>query len=263
MTGGKGVDQFNVTSAQTVAITDLNTNSQTDTFNLTSTAAAVNITVKKDFTATTSHINNAGGTVTLTPDGAGTDINLTNALGDTGYTIAAGTNVASTKSILTGSKNNDSITAAASGSTITGGKGIDTVVGGAGTDTFVQTVGDSAAATATNLAADTLTANCTITFGNKVDLLTTFTTTTDKIDLASASATPLQATNNVNSLTIGNNYIIRGALVVNTGVFTQDDGGNDYLLFTAAGTTLNGQASAFGTNAIIGQARAIAGTDII
>ena len=120
--------------------------------------------------------------------------------------------------------------------------GIDAVVGGAGTDTFVQTVGDSAAATATNLAADTLTANCTIT-GNGVDLLTTFTTTTDKIDLVLASATPLQATNNVNSLTIGNNYIIRGAIVTNTGVFTQADDGDDHLLFTAAGTTLNGQAS--------------------
>ena len=60
----------------------------------------------------------------MTPD-AGTDINLSNAIGNTGFVIATGTNVASTKSILTGSDNDDSITAGSSGSTITGGKGND------------------------------------------------------------------------------------------------------------------------------------------
>ena len=38
---------------------------------------------------------------------------------------------------------------------------------------------------------------------------------------------------------------------------------NDFMLFTAAGTTLNGQASAFGTNVIIADGSTIASSDVI
>jgi hypothetical protein len=265
MTGGKGIDQFVGQSDQPSTITDFGTNSQTDTFNLTSASNTVGITVLSDFTASSSHVNNSGGVVTLTTSGAGVDLNLSASAGTKGFTVATGSADGGVKNAIVGSKFDDSITATAAGSTITGGKGADALTGAAGIDTFNQTAGDTTAATATNLAADTLTAGFTLTFNSGVDILTTFVSGTDKINLSAAAATTLAAGDAINALTIGANHIIRGAIasVGNVDTFTQADAGADYMLFTAAGTTLNAQASAFGTNVIIGDGSAIVSADVI
>jgi hypothetical protein len=262
LTGGKGIDQFTTLSATNgVTITDFGTSSTTDTFNLTSASGTVGITVKSDFTATSSHINSATGVVTLTPDGAGVDINLTSSAGSKGFTIATGTNDGGTKSSLVGSQFSDLITATPSGSTITGGKGLDTVTGAAGADIVKMSVGDSVAATGATLAtAGTLADNDVITFANGVDFISTFVTANDDIDLATAGATKL--TNAAVTLVIGTNYIIDGTISGSNKIFTTTVGGADSLLFTATGTNL-GAAASFGTNAVFSDNGVINTGDIV
>jgi Ca2+-binding RTX toxin-like protein len=260
MTGGKGIDQFiSLSTTGTVSITDFGASSTTDTFNLTSASGTVAIAVKSDFTATSSHINSAAGAVTLTPDGVGVDINLTSSAGTKGFVIATGINDGGTKSLLTGSKFSDTITATPSGSTMTGGKGADVVAGAAGADILKMSVGDSLAATGVTLAtAGTLADGDTFTFANGVDQVATFVSASDDFDFATAGATEL--TNAAQTLVIGTNYIMDGTITGN--VFARLAAGADSMLFTATGTNL-GLAASFGTNAVFSDNGLIQTGDIV
>ena len=264
LTGGKGVDQFVVASGKTVDILDFGTNNQADTFNLTSTAAAVNITAKGDLNATSSHTNNAGGTVTITPDGAGVDVNLTNAGGSKGFTIAEAKNPSGANTLI-GSKFVDNITASTAGSKITAGKGQDQVTLGAAADTVKMSAGDSTAATATTFA-DTLANGNTLDI--KADTITAggvkFASGVDKLDLAKPNnLTTLANGSDVTKLTTGNNYQIRGDFAGN--VFTVAAAGADTLVFTATGTDISvGNHANTGTSALVIQGvTAIAQADIV
>lgn len=136
LSGGDGIDTFNVTSG-TDSITDLG-NGGADLLVL-GVGAAVNATLAADWTATVGTVNN-GGKANLT--GNGFAIDMSEAVGNTGFSL---TNIGATGKSLTGSKQSDTLTGGSGADTLVGGAGTDILVGGAGADTFVLTGSDTVA----------------------------------------------------------------------------------------------------------------------
>jgi Ca2+-binding RTX toxin-like protein len=162
-----------------------------------------------------------------------------------GFTI---TGSAANNSIK-GGAGKDSITMGAGGTnTVDAGDGADVIVFGTGTDTLViSAVGDVEAANkaVTNnagganviAATDTIALGAALTAGTSVvEVITTFTTLTDKIDLSAfgltgtAAASSDGGTGNDVNIANGKFDIIRGAVAAGTGVFTVNNTGADSLL---------------------------------
>lgn len=154
---------------------------------------------------------------------------------------------------LVGSGLRDSISGAGGNDTIVGGAGTDQLTGGGGIDTFFQAFADSAAQSAiSGAAADTFTANGTITFAPvgtsavpNVDIIRGFVggANSDQLDLnfAAAAVTGIGVANN--NLAANTNYFLSGNFTLGTGVFTitSDGGGADTLIIQG-----NGGANFFG-----------------
>ncbi|AKE62708.1 Alkaline phosphatase [Microcystis aeruginosa NIES-2549] len=154
---------------------------------------------------------------------------------------------------LVGSILRDSISGGGGNNNITGGLGTDQLTGGGGIDTFVQGTADSAARSAiSGAAADTFTANGTITFAPvgtsavpNVDIIRGFVggANGDILDLnfAAAAVTGIGVANN--NLAANTNYFLSGNFTLGTGVFTitSDGGGADTLIIQG-----NGGANFFG-----------------
>lgn len=134
LTGGLGDDTYIVT-AGTDSITDFGLGN--DVFNIELNATA-NITVVKDYIASSSNSNN--GTVTFT-DKSGSDIDLSNISDATnGFNIDA--NKSSSNVMLKGSILDDTISGGSGKDSIDGGNGNDTIHGGKGNDAIVGGAGD-------------------------------------------------------------------------------------------------------------------------
>jgi Ca2+-binding RTX toxin-like protein len=126
--------------------------------------------------------------------------------------------------VITAGANDQSINGGAGNDTITGGAGNDTVTGGAGADTFlVGAIGSSTAPSADTLTVAIANGN-TITFGNGVDVVTDFTTGTDKIDVPVAATAALNALSLSRTLDLVANvtYTLLGTFNAATRVFTVD-----------------------------------------
>jgi Ca2+-binding RTX toxin-like protein len=182
LNGGLGADTFNV-DIGTDTIADLG---QGQDILVVTSGASAGATVVTDWTATADTSNN--GSVTLTLD-AGIDIDLTDAIGTTGYTIgllSAGTTAASDitgsdfADIITGSSGNDILDGGAGADIINGGAGTgadiiiggfgaDTLTGGSGADTFGYDLGDTGITLVTS------------------DSITDFLSATDKISVGLGS----------------------------------------------------------------------------
>jgi serralysin len=147
LTGGGGIDNFVVGSADTVAITDLG-NGGADILNVSSGGVA-NATVAVAWTASSSTSNS--GTVNITTNGLA--VNLSAAGGPHGYSVTNGSGTGTTltgsayNDTLTGGSGNDTLNGGGGNDTIIGGKGADILTGGTGSDTFVFVAGDSGQST--------------------------------------------------------------------------------------------------------------------
>lgn len=169
--------------------------------------------------------------------------------GKTGYLFAAAaaTNSAVQQTIsglenVIGTIGNDYIATSSAGGTITAGAGADTMVANAaGQDTFVIATGSSKVYTATSDANTAYAAAETITFGNRVDVITGFTagSTGDKLStgvtggvIATSGLTATLANNT--DATADKAYFLSGAFVAATGVFTiaADGAGADTLIWS-------------------------------
>jgi len=170
-----------------------------------------------------------------------------------GFTIVGST----ASNTIKGGAGADSITTGAGGTnTVDTGDGADVVTFGAGTDTVVvsaitdveaanKVVTNNGANAATLEDTDTIALGAALTAGTTViDVINTFTTTTDKIDLSAfgltgaATATSAGAGATVD-IADGKYAIIRGGVNAGTGVFTIDSTGVDSLLVFDGNTTAN------------------------
>jgi hypothetical protein len=160
--------------------------------------------------------------------GAGVD----DVYGDDGDDVIAG---GGGNDILRGGNGKDTITGDAGNDTITGGTGADNMAGGAGNDTFKEAAADSVPRTAENITAAAVVAGETITFGNGVDVINGFVSGADKLDVGTAANyTQFTVGSNVQALTAGNNYGLRGNFNVTSNVFTVSATGSDMLVVTNA-----------------------------
>lgn len=145
--------------------------------------------------------------------------------GGTAYAMSGGNvQAGSGNDVITAGANDQSINGGAGNDTITGGAGNDTVTGGAGADTFlVGAIGSSTAPSADTLTVAIANGN-TITFGNGVDVVTDFTTGTDKIDVPVAATAALNALSLLRNLDLVANvtYTLLGTFNAATRVFTVD-----------------------------------------
>jgi hypothetical protein len=124
---------------------------------------------------------------------------------------------------VTGGGGRDTIVGGAGADTITGGTGIDDITPGTGSDTVVMAAGSGVVFTATSDLNNAFAAAETITFGNGVDIIRGFVagTSGDVLDTAATAATPstgIVAGNN--NLTDDRIFVLSGAYVASTGVFT-------------------------------------------
>ena len=240
MTGAGSADTFRV-DIDADTITDVGLGQ--DVIVINSGATLTNGEVVANWTATNATLNN-GVAAQLTSSNTrptAVNINVSNALGVTGWTLIGATRGEN----LTGSAQND---------TISGGAGSDTMDGGAGLNQFgisgnFGAVGTSTAASATSLTGAGIANGNTWTFNaNNVDRIINFTNATGEFDVANPGApTNLFGLNPGTALTTGITYIIYGDYAVN--VFTVDNGGtwqdvaSDALIvvgdgiFTATNTT--------------------------
>ena len=130
LTGGLGIDTFNIiASDQAAEVTDLGTGGS-DVLVVTSLARGVVATVKEDYRATTSTSNSKSIADVVLNAASGIDINMVDASGLFGYVINGG----SSSSNLEGSNLSDSISGNAGIDTLYGNKGNDTIEGGGGAD---------------------------------------------------------------------------------------------------------------------------------
>jgi Ca2+-binding RTX toxin-like protein len=148
LTGGDGLDTFNVVSTTTdTEIEDLGKGGA-DVLVVTSAAKGVNADVTVDWVATSATKNNASLSDVVLTAASGIDINVAAATGNFGYDINGGSGA----STLQGSSLNDSIDGGAAADSIVGNAGNDTINaaagndsanGGDGNDTFTYTSGTS------------------------------------------------------------------------------------------------------------------------
>jgi len=137
----------------------------------------------------------------------------------------------------------DDVLKAGGGATnsLTGGAGDDAMYGGSGTDTIVQAADDSStAASATTITASgAIAAGQTLTFGNGVDLVHSFTPGIggDVIDHTDGASNALTSAigKTENALTDDTLYFLSGNYVTSTGVFTitADGTGTDTMIIQA------------------------------
>jgi len=226
----------------------------TDAGNTASSGAIINLSATAITSGEASGRFVSGGTAVSFISGALGEIGA----GKAGYLFA--TNAAGASSFVdtisnftrvTGTTGGDYIAGNATGAqTITGGTGADFMVGGSGADTFVIAAGASVARTAETITEAAVGAGETITFGNGVDVISGFTSGTDKLDVATAANYGLiSVAADVQALTVGNNYSIRGTYVESTGVFTQAAAGADSLVFTNLANA--GLTNALNTAAVV------------
>jgi len=170
-----------------------------------------------------------------------------NVTGSAGSDVIIGSSGANS---ISGAAGLDYIDGGAGNDTINAGTGADYVIGGAGTDTIVMAAGDSIARTAETITEALTVAGETITFGNGVDQISGFVSGTDTLDVATAANyTAVAIGADVRTLTVGNNFGLRGDFVAATGVFTLSATGADTLVFTnLANTALT---SALNTAAVV------------
>jgi len=125
--------------------------------------------------------------------------------------------------IVTGGTGADYIVGSAVANTITGGAGADTIDGGAGADRVVQGLTDSVARTASTFAGAAVAAADTITFGNRVDVISGFVAGAagDVLDVLVAGAPTSLIGETVADLTAGQEvFFVSGAYNATTRVFT-------------------------------------------
>jgi len=140
---------------------------------------------------------------------------------------------------IIGSTGTDYLVGSSSANTITGGTGADVVLLGAGADTYVFVQADSIAQTGTTDADAAFAAGETVTFANGVDVIRSgFTAGTggDVLDLDVTAAIPTTGIGANNAaLTTNTVYVLSGAYVASTGVFTIAAAGTgaDTLMYVA------------------------------
>jgi hypothetical protein len=214
MDGGAGTDTLDLSGLDNVANVEG-----------TSTGTTTGVVLNLGATAVTN-------TAILTATGDYTADSVTSVSGGTlAYLFNAS---ASTNSAVTGTVSNietvigsdlgDYIVASSGGTTITGGTGNDYLVGGVGVDTFggLATANQSTAASANTFTAGGNVAGETITFGNGVDVISGFTSGSDKLDGTTATTLPttLIGIATAAALTDGTAYVAYGTYTAATGVFT-------------------------------------------
>jgi Ca2+-binding RTX toxin-like protein len=139
MTGGGGNDTFEMTSDENSTITDLG---GSDVVTVAVGSGTLTATVKSDFTATSSTVNNTTvGNVTFSAT-ANAKVNLSAASSTVGYTVTAQAAIAGKGSSLTGSAGADVVTGNTGIDSLQGGSGNDTINGGAAADTINAGGGD-------------------------------------------------------------------------------------------------------------------------
>jgi Ca2+-binding RTX toxin-like protein len=138
---------------------------------------------------------------------------------------------------VVGSTGKDYIVGSAAANTITGGSGADVLTGGAGADVFVVAAANSVAASGTTFAGGTVANADTITFGNGVDVITDFTSGTDKLSGLYAAALPASLIGQTTGdLAAAAAYQARGTFTASTGAFVFGAAGPDTLVvFGGAG----------------------------
>lgn len=130
---------------------------------------------------------------------------------------------------LNGGAGNDTLNSGGGNDFVRGGAGADSVAGGAGGDGFYVFRNESVARTAETITAASIGAGETLTFGNGVDVITDFVTSSDKVVVAALNSyTLLTVGSNGSSLTANNHYGLRGNFAA--GVFTVNNSGADTLL---------------------------------
>jgi len=147
-----------------------------------------------------------------------------------------------------GSGLRDYIVASSTAGSITGGNGADIIIAGSAVDTIVMAAGSSIASTARSATPGSAD-GATITFGDGVDVIQGFNSAVDILDLVVATAITGNGVAAAATVT-AQNYLLSGAYVVATGVFTVNAAGADTLVFQVAADT-----NAFGlsttTNAVV------------
>ncbi len=166
---------------------------------------------------------------------------------------------------LNGDAGADTIATTAGNDTVTGGTGNDTITLSGGTQRVVTQTGDSTAATvgaSILLVGGGLTNdNSNIVFGNGVDVVNAFTTTTDTVATGTASATAYTSDTSVTTAAAGN-YIIRGSYTAGNSTFNFDTGGADTMLIRANGASWVTAAN-IGDMSTIFMAAIIVGGDVV
>ncbi len=127
----------------------------------------------------------------------------------------------------------DTLSGGGGNDTIQAGLGADRVSGGGGSDEFYYFSNHGVARTAETLTAASIGAGETLTFGNGVDIITDFTTGSDRLRVTNPDNYTLLTTgSNASALTAYNHYGLRGNF--SAGVFTVNDAGADTLLLIEA-----------------------------
>lgn len=231
--GGSGSDTLTVTARN--ANSDLDGVKEVETITLTDGASYQYI-----ITAASTHAADTTG-VTLSGAGltAGNSFTL-DAAQVTGHamTVYGGAGADSLVGgalvdALNGGAGADTLNGGGGSDFLRGGAGADSLTGGAGGDTFYHFQSEGIARTAETLTAASIGAGETITFGNGVDVITDFTTATDKLGVTAVNSYTLLTTgSNGSALTANHHYGLRGNFAA--GVFTVNDAGADTLLIVEA-----------------------------
>jgi Ca2+-binding RTX toxin-like protein len=274
VTGDNAVD-LGVADGVNIASVDASAN--TGAFTAEFDASIVPLTVTGPTLAHVLNVNTGAGADTVIGSAGNDVIDLNNgndtASGNAGNDTINGNNGADTLNggagddTLNGGAGNDTISSGAGTDGVDGGTGADAFTGGTGVETYAQVLtGPSVAPTAKTTAdGGNFAAGDTLTFGNGVDVITGFSTTTgagataasDDIIAANGAGGALPTTLigvAENDLTAGTvNMIVSGAWDAASSTFTMtsDDLGPDSLFLSAANATGTSDDIMSNTNIII------------
>jgi hypothetical protein len=250
--------------ADGVNIASVDASANTGAFTAEFDASLVPLTVTGPTLAHILNVNTGAGADTVIGSAANDVIDLNNgndtASGNAGNDTINGNNGADTingnagNDTLNGGAGNDTINSGAGTDGVDGGTGADAFTGGTGVETYAQVLtGSSVAPTAKTTAdAGAFAAGDTLTFGNGVDVITGFSTTTgsgataasDDILNANSTGAALPTTligvaeNDLTAAAGGVNMIVSGAWDAASSTFTMtsDDLGPDSLFLSALHT---------------------------
>ena len=144
LTGGLGIDTFNVIATDNITtITDLG-NGGSDILVIASTSAGASAIVTNNYTASESTANNKSTAGAVLNANNGVDINMENASGEFGYVINGGEEASTLQEAsydsITGNVHSDKLIGNRGNDTINGGGGADIINTGRGSG-FVQNAG--------------------------------------------------------------------------------------------------------------------------